>query len=146
MPTKPIRALLFACNMNKVRSPMAAALAREKLGNSVRVESCGLEAADSVDPFAVAVMAEAGLALESHEPQSFSDLSFGEVEGFFDLIVVLTPDAKAKVGALAARLGARVEYWPIPDPTLTDGSRDQRIEAYRETREALRKRLESLFP
>jgi protein-tyrosine-phosphatase len=142
---QPVRALLFACNLNKVRSPMAAALAREKLGHAVRVESCGLEAADAVDPFAVAVMAEAGLALEDHEPQSFSDLGFGEVEGFFDLVVALTPEAHAKAGPIAARLGAKLDYWPISDPTLCAGSREMRMEAYRETREALRKRLEALF-
>jgi protein-tyrosine-phosphatase len=145
MSTKPIRALLFACNLNKVRSPMAAAMAREKLGSTVRVESCGLHAADAVDPFAVATMAEAGIALEDHEPKSFADLSYGEADSF-DLIVVLTPEAKAKVGALAARLGARVEYWPIPDPTLASGNREQMMEAYRETRDLLRKRLEVLFP
>jgi protein-tyrosine-phosphatase len=145
MATRPIRAILFACNMNKVRSPMAAALARAKLGSSVRVESCGLEAADAVDPFAVAVMAEAGFDLESHEPQAFGDLGHAEVEGGFDLLVILTPEAKAKAGALAARLGARVLYWQVPDPTLCGGSRETRLDAYRETRERLRRELEALF-
>lgn len=146
MSIRPIRAILFACNMNKVRSPMAAALARARLGSSVRVESCGLQAADAVDPFAVAVMAEAGLDLESHEPQAFADLGYAEVEGGFDLLIILTPEAKAKAGALAARLGARVLYWHVPDPTLVTGAREQRLDAYRETREKLRSELEALFP
>jgi protein-tyrosine-phosphatase len=146
MSSKPIRAILFACNMNKVRSPMAAALARAKLGSSVRVESCGLQAADAVDPFAVAVMAEAGFDLESHEPQAFGDLAHAEIEGGFDLLVILTPEAKAKAGALAARLGARVLYWNVPDPTLVTGAREQRLDAYRETRDRLRRELEALFP
>jgi hypothetical protein len=53
-PKAEPRAVLFACNWNTVRSPMAAALLRQMGGGRIRVDSCGLQAGESVDPFAFA--------------------------------------------------------------------------------------------
>jgi protein-tyrosine-phosphatase len=38
-----------------------------------------------------------------------------------------------------------VEYWPTPDPTAAEGSREQRIEAYREVRDMLMRRVKERF-
>jgi len=127
--------ILFVCNLNKVRSPMAAALAKAR-SPGMRVESCGLEAASMVDPFAVAAMAELGLELEWHEPQPLEAF-----EGqSFERVIALTPEAAAWVEK--AGLGPTL-YWPTPDPTLEGGSREQRLEAYRATRKALEARIEA---
>jgi protein-tyrosine-phosphatase len=126
-------AVLFACNLNKVRSPMAAALMRRRYGASVYVDSCGLRPADSVDPFAVAVLDELGVDLSDHEPKSFEDLD----DHSFDVVVSLTPEAQHRAVELTRGQAVEIEYWPVMDPTLTDGSRDQRIEAYRRTRDDL---------
>ena len=84
-------AVLFACGLNRVRSPMAAGLMRRLHGARVFVDSCGLRAdVDALaDPFMLAVMDEVGVDLSGHEPKSFDDL----VDDSFDVIVSLSPEA-----------------------------------------------------
>ena len=134
-------AVLFACNLNKVRSPMAAALMRRRYGAAVYVDSCGLRAADVVDPFAVAVLDELGVDISEHEPKSFEAVE----DQSFDLVVSLTPEAQHRAVERARGQAVDIEYWPVMDPTLTEGSRDQRIEAYRQTRDELDRRLLERF-
>ena len=136
--TRP-RSVLFACNWNTVRSPMAAALLR-RLDGSLHVESCGLLAGEALDPFAIAVMQEIGLGLEEHEPRSFADLT----PGAFDLVITLTPEADVHA-AVVAMAAVPVEHWPTEDPAVEDGSRDQRLLAYRQVRDELEQRLKERF-
>lgn len=143
-PWEPPRlpdAVLFACNFNVVRSPMAAALMRQLYGSRVFVDCCGLRAGEAVDPFAVAVMDELGLDLESHRPKRFQDLE----DGSFDLVVSLTPEAQHRAVEMARGQATEIEYWPTMDPTLEGGGREQRLEAYRQVRDGLRRRLLDRF-
>ncbi len=65
-----------------------------------------------------------------------------EYEGLnFDLIVSLTPEAHHAALELTRTIAADVEYWPTPDPTLESGTREQRMEAYRTTRDWLMQRV-----
>ena len=93
------------------------------------------------DPFAVAVMDELGVDLSHHLPKNFDDLE----DGSFDLVISLTPEAQHRAGELARRRAVEMEYWPTLDPTLVTGSRDQMLDAYREVRNALEKRLRERF-
>ena len=135
------RAVLFACNLNRVRSPMAEALARRIGGPGLYTDSCGLIAADDIDPFVWAVMAEIGVDLADHQPKAFEAVA----DQPFDLIVSLTPEAQRRAEAIALGRAVETEYWPIPDPTLAGGSREQRLDAYREAREDLKRRLVQRF-
>jgi protein-tyrosine-phosphatase len=135
-------AVLFACNLNAVRSPMAAALLRQRLGGRTFVDSCGLKPGEEVDPFAAAAMAEVGLDLRAHRPKGFGDLE----DDSFDLVVSLTPEAQHRAVELARGRAVQLEYWPIMDPTLEGGSREQRMEAYRATRRELMRRISERFP
>ena len=137
-------AVLFACNFNRVRSPMAEVLAKRLLGDRVYVDSCGLKAdteAEGADPFVSAVMAELGLDLAEHRPKTFDELH----DDSFDLIVSLTPEAQHRAVELTRHRAAEIEYWPTHDPTLADGSRENRLAAYREVRDALARRLVERF-
>ena len=134
-------AVLFACNMNRVRSPMAAALMRRRYGQSVFIDSCGLRAADSVDPFAVAVLDELGVDISGHVPKSFDALD----DHSFDLVISLTPEAQHRAVELARGRALEMAYWPILDPTLATGSREQRMEAYRRTCAELDQRILERF-
>ena len=139
-PAEP-RAVLFACNWNTVRSPMAAALLQRLGQGRMRVESCGLQAGEAVDPFASAVMDEVGLDVAQHQPKTFDDLGGAQ----FDLVISLTPQAQSRAEALAQASGAALECWPCADPTGEDGSREQRLEAYRQVRRDLERRLTTRF-
>ncbi len=137
------QAVLFACGLNSVRSPMAAGLFRELFGKSIYVGSAGVQKGE-LDPFAVAVMAELGIDIARHKPHTFEELD--ELEGLnFDLIVTLSPRAHHKALELTRTLAADVEYWPTHDPTAAEGSREQRLEAYREVRDALMARIRERF-
>jgi protein-tyrosine-phosphatase len=97
-----------------------------------------------LDPFAVSVMAELGQDISAHKPQTFEELE--DWEGLnFDLIVTLSPEAHHKALELTRRIAADVEYWPTPDPTATEGTREQRLAAYREVRDQLTERIKSRF-
>lgn len=134
-------AVLFACTLNRVRSPMAAALMRRRFGGRVYVDSCGLKAAEEVDPFSVAVMDELGADLHDHRPKRFEALE----DGSFDSIVTLSPEAHHRALEYARHLAAEVVYWPTHDPTLADGSREARMAAYRAVRDGLDERIREHF-
>jgi protein-tyrosine-phosphatase len=134
-------AVLFTCNLNLVRSPMAAALMRRMWGTRVFVDSCGLHAAEDPDGFVLAVMAELGQDLSAHRPKTFDDLE----DGSFDLVISLTPEAHHRAVEFGRARSTDIEYWPTSDPTLEQGSRDQRLQAYRRVRDELEARLLERF-
>ena len=135
--------MLFACGMNAVRSPMAAALMSQIFGKTVYVGSAGVQKGE-LDPFAVAAMEEIGIDIARHKPITFEELE--DLEGLnFDLIVTLSPPAHHKALELTRTVAADVEYWPTVDPTGTEGSREQRLNAYREVRDQLLARIRDRF-
>ena len=137
------QAVLFACGFNSVRSPMAASLLQGMFPSTLYVRSAGVRKGE-LDPFAVAVMAELGQDISRHRPQTFAELE--DYEGLnFDLIVTLSPEAHHKALELTHTVAADVEYWPTPDPTDTEGSREQRLQAYREVCDGLSLRIRRRF-
>lgn len=145
-PTLRPAAVLFACNLNRVRSPMAEGLLKRLAGHRIYVDSCGLkpvgeEDRDSADPFAHAVMAELGCDLTGHTPKTFDELT----DSSFDLVISLTPESQHRAVELARGRAAEIEYWPTFDPTLAEGSREARLAAYREVRDALAERIAARF-
>jgi protein-tyrosine-phosphatase len=111
--TQRPQAVLFACGLNSVRSPMAAALLRQALGTSLYVASAGVRKGE-LDVFAAAVMDESGIDIKAHRPMTFEELD--DLEGLnFDLIVTLSPEAHHKALELTRTLAADVEYWPTAD-------------------------------
>ena len=136
-------AVLFACGLNSVRSPMAAALFAQMFGRAVYVGSAGVRKAE-LDPFAVAVMAEIGIDMSRHKPVTFEELD--EMEGLnFDLIITLSPEAHHRALELTRVSGVDVEYWPTANPSDVEGSREQRLAAYRQVRDQLLQRLQQRF-
>jgi protein-tyrosine-phosphatase len=137
------QAVLFACGLNSVRSPMAAALFKHLFGRVTYVGSAGVRKGE-LDPFAVAAMDEIGLDIAKHRPVTFEELE--DLEGLnFDLIVTLAPEAHHRALDLTRRLALDVEYWPTPDPTITEGNREQRLESYRDVRDQLLTRIRRRF-
>ncbi|MBI1203423.1 MAG: low molecular weight phosphatase family protein [Rhodopseudomonas sp.] len=137
------QAVLFACALNAVRSPMAAGLFQQLFGKSIYVASAGVQKGE-LDPFAVAVMEEIGVDISRHRPMDFEELE--DLEGLnFDLIVSLSPPAHHKALDLTRTIAADVEYWPTVDPTGVDGSREQKLDAYRAVRDELMARIRERF-
>ena len=135
-------AVLFACTMNAVRSPMAAAILRHLGGRAVYVESAGVRAGEP-DPFAAAVMEEIGIDLSQHAPHTLEELN----DTSFDLIVTLSPEAHHQALELTRTMAVDVEYWPTLDATALHGhaSREQILDAYRQVRDGLFRRIKQRF-
>lgn len=137
------QAVLFACGLNSVRSPMAQSLLHRMFPKSLYVRSAGVRKGE-LDPFAVAVMAELGQDISSHKPMTFEELD--DWEGLnFDLIITLAPEAHHKALELTRTLAAEVEYWPTHDPTGAQGNREQKLEAYRDVCDGLLLRIRRRF-
>src|SRR4029079_18365102 len=133
------QAVLFACGQNSVRSPMAESLLKQMFPQALYVKSAGVKKGE-LDPFAVAVMAELDQDISGHRPMTFEELE--DWEGLnFDLIITLSPEAHHKALALTPTLAADFEYWPTPDPTDTEGTREQKLSAYREVCDGLMMRI-----
>lgn len=133
-------AVLFVCNLNTVRSPMASAIMRHLTGGKVYAKSAGVRVGEP-DPFAVAVMDEIGIDMSAHEPVALAELH----DTSFDLVVTLTPEAHHQALELTRTMAVDVEYWPTPDPTLETGSREQVLEAYRICRTQIFDRIKQRF-
>lgn len=132
--------LLFVCGKNAIRSPMAELLARKLLPPNIYIASAGVMRGER-DPFVDAVLAEEALSLDDRQPRGLQELA----DGYFDLIVTLTPLAHHTVLERMRGFSVDVEYWPTPDPTLVTGSRDQIMTAYRDVRDRLKRQITQRF-
>ena len=133
-------AVLFAYNRNSVRSPMAEGLLKHLLGHRVYVDSAGVRAS-AIDPFVIEVMDEIGIDMSNHCGKSFENLE----DTSYDIIVSLSPEAQHQAVELTRTMACEVEYWNTLDPTIIEGNRETRLEAYRQVRDTLKKRIEVRF-
>jgi len=131
--------ILFACNMNSVRSPMAAALLRKYGAGDFSVDSAGVYEG-GLDPFVEIVMGELGVPMEGHEPKTLKNVDLGS----FDLVVTLTPEAAGEARRFLPR--EKIEFWDTENPSEERGGREEILNAYRRVRDALKTRLEQRFP
>ncbi|HLO78397.1 MAG TPA: arsenate reductase ArsC [Magnetospirillum sp.] len=134
-------AVLFCCTFNAIRSPMAAGIFHRLHGKRIYVDSVGVKT-DEVDPFAVAVMDEIGIDISRHRPKTFEELE----DDSFDVIISLSPEAQHKAVELTRTNACEVEFWPTFDPTLIEGSREARLDAYRQVRDELMRHIRARFP
>ncbi len=133
--------VLFACTSNSVRSPMAEAILKHLLGHRIYVDSVGARSRE-VDGFAVAVMQELGIDISRHRPKTFDELE----DTSYDLVITLSPEAQHKAVELTRTMACDVEFWNTLDPTIVEGSREQRLEAFRQVRDQLMERIKARFP
>lgn len=138
--TKTPTSVLFMCGMNSVRSPMAELLARRMLPASTFVASAGVRAGER-DPFVDMVLAEDGLSLHERQPRTVDEME----DDYFDLIITLSPQAHHAALEFTRSMAVEVEYWPMPDPTIVNGTREQIMAAYRDVRERLKQRIAARF-
>jgi len=132
--------VLFACSENSVRSPMAEALAKRLYGQASYIDSVGVRATD-VDGFVAAALDEVGIDVHRHHAKTFDDVD----PSSFDLIVTLSPEAHHQALEVTRGTAAEVEYWPTSDPTTIEGTREQRLDAYRQVRDQLTARIRQRF-
>lgn len=134
-------AVLFACTMNAMRSPMAEAIMKHFHGKRVFVDSVGVRNGP-LDPFAVEVMEEVGISIESHRAKTFDNLE----DSSFDVIITLSPEAQHSAVEMTRTMACEVEFWHTFDASIVEGNRETRLDAYRQVRDTLMKRILERFP
>lgn len=141
------QAVLFCCDHNAVRSPMAEGLMKKLYGQRVYVQSAGVANDMEIDGFSVAVCRELGIELDRHRSRSFDEMQdLGDDLGQFDLIIALSPTSRNRALDLTRHAHTAVEFWPIPDPTgLAGDTREARLIAYRRARDQIRDHLVTRF-
>lgn len=111
-------------------------------GHQVYVDSAGVRSAE-VDGFAIAVMDEIGIDLTRHNAKTFDDLE----DDYFDVVITLSPEAQHRAVELTRVMACEIEFWNTMDPSLVESeNRETKLDAYREVRDQLMKRIKERFP
>ncbi len=135
-----ILSVLFCCTYNAVRSPMAEGIMKKFYGERIFVDSVGVHVG-KLDPFIMEVMQEIEVDMKSHKPKSFDHLS-GQS---FDYVISLSPNAQHKAVDLTRYMACELLFWNTFNPTYIEGSREVRLEAYRNVRDTLIEKISSYF-
>jgi len=136
------QSILFCCDHNAVRSPMAEGIMKKLYGTGTYVQSVGVINDLEIDGFSIAVCDEIGVELSRHRSRSFDEMErWGDDLSSFDLIVALSPASQRRALELTRLFHLTVEYWPILDPTGIGETRDMKLVSYRQTRDQILNKL-----
>ena len=138
MPYALPGSVLFCCDHNAVRSPVAEGLMKKLHGERVFVQSAGVHHDLEVDPFMVAVAGELEVDISRHRAKSFDEMEdWGDDMGSFDMIVALSPAAQRRALEYTRHFSIEVVYWATLDPTGIGERREQKLDAYRQARDQI---------
>ena len=140
------QSVLFCCDHNAVRSPMAEGLMKKRYGQSIYVQSVGVVNDLEIDGFAIAACEEIGVELARHRSRSFDEMErWGEDLSSFDLVIALSPESQRRALELTRVFHLSVEFWPILDPTEMGTTREEKLAGYRQARDQIVGRLKDRF-
>ncbi|MCI5042693.1 MULTISPECIES: low molecular weight phosphatase family protein [Donghicola] len=140
------QSVLFCCDHNAVRSPMAEGLMKKLYGQQCYVQSVGVKNDMEIDGFAVSVCKEVGVELDRHQSRSFDEMEqWGDDLSSYDLIIALSPASQRRALELTRFFHLDVDYWPILDPTGLGETRDAKLVQYRAARDQIVQRLTDAF-
>jgi len=120
---------------------MAEGILKHLHGSKIFVDSAGVREGE-LDPFIVAVMDEIGIDISRHQPKVFDDLE----DTSFDEVISLSPEAQHKAVEMTRVMACEVLFWRTMDPSIVEGSRETRLDAYRQVRDQLMTRIKERFP
>lgn len=130
------RHVLFLCVANSARSQMAEGIARSLAPPEVEVSSAG-SAPSRLNPLAVRALAEIGIDVSGHRSKGVDEIPPGDV----DAVITLCAEE-----VCPAFLGKALRlHWGLPDPAAAGGSDEERLQAFRDVRDELRRRLGAVF-
>ena len=132
--------ILFACTQNAVRSVMAKALFEASgLGAGRQAVSCGI-IEGPLDGFVVSSLSEEGIDVSTHEAQVFEALDPAQ----FDLIISFSKEAEDKA-CRWAKPGCTTLLWDIRPPLVSERSREETLDSYRQIRDEIKGLLTEFF-
>lgn len=132
------QSILFCCDHNAVRSPMAEGIMKKFYGTGTYVQSVGVKNDLEIDGFCIAVCQEVDVELSRHRSRSFDEMEqWGDDLSSFDLVIALSPASQRRALELTRVFHLEVEYWPIMDPTGLGETREAKLDSYRQTRDQI---------
>ena len=138
--------VLFCCDHNAIRSPIAEGLAKLYYGKKMFIQSAGILNDLEIDGFAISVCEEIGVKVAKHQPRSFLDMDqWGDRIDSFDLVVALSETSKKKVIEATKSYAVKVIYWQIFDPTIAVNRREEKVAHYRKIRDQISAKLIDFF-
>ena len=141
-----IQSVLFCCDHNAIRSPMAEGIFKKLYSKKIFVQSVGVKHDIEIDGFAVAVCSEINVTLERHQSRSFDEMEkWGDDISSFDLIIALSPAAQRTALEYTRYFSLEIEYWPILDPIGLHEDRPSILKDYRTTMFQIRDRILDRF-
>ncbi len=130
------RHVLFLCVANSARSQMAEGIARSLAPAGVTVSSAGSRPS-RLNPLAVRALDELGLDIRGQRSKSVDTIPRDDV----DAVVTLCAEEVCPVFlGRAHRL-----HWALPDPAGAGGTEEEQLQAFRDVRDELRRRLAVVF-
>ena len=140
------QSVLFCCDYNAVRSPMAEGIMKKLYGTDTYVQSVGVSNDMEIDGFSIAVCQELNVELDRHRSRSFDEMEqWGDDLSSFDLVVALSPASQRRALELTRFFHLTVEYWPILDPTGLGETRDAKLSSYRQARDQIIAKMKDRF-
>ena len=135
-----LKSILFICNINSIRSPMAEAILKLWFDKKFFIDSFGVWKGIIVQ-MGVDVFKDKGFDLSNHKTKIFSNLE----DNYFDLIIAFTEEAYDEAVTLTKTEACEIELLNIPDASQTTGNRQQRLDSYRSVRDLLIEKLQNRF-
>ncbi len=130
--------VLFLCTGNSCRSQIAEALVNVRFSDRWKAFSAGSRPAGKAHPLAIKVLAELGIDHQG-KPKSIQEF-LGQS---FDLVVTLCDDSDADCPVWLGK--GKQLHRPFPDPAKVTGSEDEKLQAFRQSRDDIDAELTRLL-
>ena len=141
-----IQSVLFCCNYNSVRSPMAEGIFKKLYGTEIFVQSAGIFNTLEIDGFTVRVCNEIDVKLTKHRVRSLGEVEKqGGFVGSFDLIIAMTEQSLKEVKSYTKYDSVKIERWSIDEPERNDSDLSGTLDSYRKTRDMIHRKIVSRF-
>lgn len=137
-PSAPLR-ILILCTGNSARSQIAEALFNAKGGGRFAASSAGSRPANRVNPFAIEVLAEAGIDWRGRTPRGMDGLD----QERWDFVITVCDRAKESCPFFPNQ--PVLAHWGMPDPAEVEGSDEVKRAAFRDAFVTLSRRIDLLL-
>ena len=146
LKNKIIQSVLFCCNYNSVRSPMAEGIFKKLIDRKIFVQSAGVFDTLEIDGFTVKVCDEINVKLSTHRVRSLREMEKeGGFIGSFDLIISLTKESLAEAYKYSTYSSVVIEDWNVDEPIKNENDINQTLSSYRKTRDVIFDKIKDRF-
>ena len=146
MKNRIIQSVLFCCNYNSIRSPMAEGIFKKLMGRQIFAQSAGIFDSLEIDGFTVKVCEEINVKLSKHRVRSLREMEKeGGFIGSFDLIIPLTKESSEEAHKYSTYSSVVIEDWLVDEPEKDENDINQTLCSYRKTRDIILDKINKRF-